>query len=61
MKDAYSFDADEAGAMKSYVIMRDAYRRTFDRMGLNYRLVSADGIKNLADAFVFYRNGYLSR
>ena len=42
MKDAYSFDADEAGAMKSYVIMRDAYRRTFDRMGLNYRLVSAD-------------------
>jgi prolyl-tRNA synthetase len=42
MKDAYSFDADEAGAMKSYAIMRDAYRRTFDRMGLNYRLVSAD-------------------
>lgn len=42
MKDAYSFDADEAGAMKSYVIMRDAYRRTFDRMGLDYRLVSAD-------------------
>jgi prolyl-tRNA synthetase len=42
MKDAYSFDADDAGAMKSYAIMRDAYRRIFDRMGLDYRLVSAD-------------------
>jgi prolyl-tRNA synthetase len=42
MKDAYSFDATEEGALKSYAIMRDAYRRTFDRMGLNYRLVSAD-------------------
>jgi prolyl-tRNA synthetase len=42
MKDAYSFDADEAGARQSYETMRVAYRRTFDRMGLNYRMVQAD-------------------
>jgi prolyl-tRNA synthetase len=42
MKDAYSFDADEAGARQSYETMRVAYRRIFDRMGLNYRMVQAD-------------------
>lgn len=42
MKDAYSFDADEAGALKSYEIMRDAYHRIFRRMGLDYRMVDAD-------------------
>ena len=42
MKDAYSFDADEAGARASYETMRVAYRRIFDRMGLNYRMVQAD-------------------
>ena len=42
MKDAYSFDADEAGAQRSYRIMRDAYVRIFDRIGLDYRVVEAD-------------------
>jgi prolyl-tRNA synthetase len=42
MKDAYSFDADEAGAMASYEVMRQAYVRIFDRMGLTYRMVQAD-------------------
>src|SRR6516165_1356543 len=42
MKDAYSFDADEAGAMASYETMRKAYVRIFDRMGLRYRMVQAD-------------------
>jgi prolyl-tRNA synthetase len=42
MKDAYSFDADEAGAMASYEVMRKAYHRIFDRMGLTYRMVQAD-------------------
>ncbi len=42
MKDAYSFDADEAGALASYEIMRQAYVRIFDRMGLTYRMVQAD-------------------
>src|ERR1700742_70902 len=34
MKDAYSFDLDEAGARKSYNRMYVAYLRTFARMGL---------------------------
>ena len=31
MKDAYSFDRDEAGAKASYQVMAAAYRRIFDR------------------------------
>jgi len=42
MKDAYSFDADAAGAERSYQSMRAAYTRIFDRTGLTYRRVSAD-------------------
>jgi prolyl-tRNA synthetase len=42
MKDAYSFDTSEEKAMASYESMRVAYRATFDRMGLKYRMVGAD-------------------
>jgi len=42
MKDAYSFDVDEAGAAASYETMRKAYCRIFDALGLNYRMVAAD-------------------
>jgi prolyl-tRNA synthetase len=42
MKDAYSFDKDEAGAMASYRAMYDAYTRIFSRMGLTFRAVAAD-------------------
>lgn len=42
MKDAYSFDRDQAGAKKSYDAMAQAYRRIFDRFGLRYRAVAAD-------------------
>lgn len=42
MKDAYSFDLDQAGALKSYQDMYDAYKAIFDRLGLNYRIVQAD-------------------
>jgi prolyl-tRNA synthetase len=42
MKDAYSFDVDDARARESYEKMRGAYCRIFDRMGLTYRLVAAD-------------------
>ena len=42
MKDAYSFDADEAGAEKSYEKMFDAYHRIFNRCGLKFRSVEAD-------------------
>jgi prolyl-tRNA synthetase len=42
MKDAYSFDKDQAGAKASYQVMAQAYRRIFDRFGLTYRAVAAD-------------------
>ena len=42
MKDAYSFDADEAGMLKSYKKMFDAYVAIFTRLGLTFRPVSAD-------------------
>ena len=42
MKDAYSFDRDEAGAQKSYDAMYEAYVRIFTRMGLTFRAVAAD-------------------
>jgi prolyl-tRNA synthetase len=42
MKDAYSFDRDEANAKASYQIMAAAYRKIFDRFGLRYRAVAAD-------------------
>ena len=41
MKDAYSFDVDEAAAMKSYEQMREAYHAIFKRLGLEYRVVAA--------------------
>jgi prolyl-tRNA synthetase len=42
MKDAYSFDVDDAGMMKSYQAMYDAYARIFTRMNLRFRAVEAD-------------------
>lgn len=42
MKDAYSFDVDEAGLDGSYKSMYDAYTRIFTRCGLTFRPVEAD-------------------
>jgi len=42
MKDAYSFDLDEAGADVAYDKMYQAYRRIFERCGLRFRAVEAD-------------------
>jgi prolyl-tRNA synthetase len=42
MKDAYSFDVDEAAMLKSYQVMYDAYARIFTRLGLSFRAVAAD-------------------
>ena len=42
MKDAYSFDADEADARVSYRKMYEAYERVFTRCGLTFRAVEAD-------------------
>ena len=41
MKDSYSFDVDDAGLELSYQKHRDAYIKTFDRLGLRYNIVSA--------------------
>ncbi|MBU0770837.1 MAG: proline--tRNA ligase [Gammaproteobacteria bacterium] len=42
MKDAYSFDRDEDAAGRSYDTMFAAYLRIFQRLGLEFRAVSAD-------------------
>jgi len=42
MKDAYSFDRNDAGLEKSYKIMYETYNRIFDRCGLKYKVVHAD-------------------
>ena len=42
MKDAYSFDLDDAGAVISYRKMMLAYMRTFPRMGLKAIPMGAD-------------------
>ena len=41
MKDSYSFDVDDAGLERSYAAHRQAYVRIFDRLGLDYVIVSA--------------------
>ncbi|MDL2279733.1 proline--tRNA ligase [Desulfovibrio sp. OttesenSCG-928-G11] len=42
MKDAYSFDRDDAGADASYQSMYQAYRRIFSSLALRFRAVEAD-------------------
>lgn len=42
MKDAYSFDRDQAGLDKSYDEMYAAYEKIFTRCGLDFRPVEAD-------------------
>ncbi|HEV2914939.1 MAG TPA: proline--tRNA ligase [Pyrinomonadaceae bacterium] len=41
MKDAYSFDVDQAGLDRSFENQREAYKRIFDRCGLKYVIVEA--------------------
>ena len=42
MKDAYSFDRDEAGLAKSFELQRGAYERIFERLGLKAVGVEAE-------------------
>jgi prolyl-tRNA synthetase len=42
MKDAYSFDMDEAGAEKNYMAVHEAYMNIFNRCGFRFRAVEAD-------------------
>lgn len=43
MKDAYSFDESQEKAHESYYKVRQAYINIFERLGLEYRIVKADG------------------
>ena len=42
MKDAYSFDLDEAGLDKEYQNMARTYKRIFERCGLDTKMVQSD-------------------
>ena len=42
MKDAYSFDVDEAGLDKEYENMAKAYKKIFERCGLETKMVQSD-------------------
>jgi len=41
MKDAYSFDIDNAGLDKSFIDQREAYKRIFSRCGIEFSIVEA--------------------
>jgi prolyl-tRNA synthetase len=41
MKDAYSFDLDQAGLDRSFLDQREAYKRIFSRCGLDFVIVEA--------------------
>ncbi|MFE0380769.1 proline--tRNA ligase [Streptomyces inhibens] len=41
MKDSYSFDTTDEGLAQSYALHREAYQKIFQRLGLDYRIVSA--------------------
>ncbi len=42
MKDAYTFDADEAGMDEAYMKQFNAYKNVMDRLMLDYKIVRAD-------------------
>ena len=41
MKDAYSFDTSDEGLAEAYALHREAYIRIFERLGMDFRIVSA--------------------
>jgi prolyl-tRNA synthetase len=54
MKDAYSFDRDQAGLDHSFELNRQAYHRIFDRCGLEYYEVEAEvGMMGGSESFDF--------
>ena len=42
MKDSYSFNIDEKSLQETYLAMRDTYKKVLERIGLDYRISSAD-------------------
>ncbi len=54
MKDAYSFDRDEAGLTKSFELQRGAYERIFERLGLKvYGVEAESGMMGGSGSFDF--------
>jgi prolyl-tRNA synthetase len=54
MKDAYSFDRDEAGLAKSFELQRGAYERIFERLGLKvYGVEAESGMMGGSGSFDF--------
>ena len=42
MKDSYSFNLDEDSLNESYVLVKEAYKKILDRLGLQFKIVKAD-------------------
>ncbi|MGB9677370.1 MAG: proline--tRNA ligase [Candidatus Ratteibacteria bacterium] len=42
MKDAYSFDIDEKGLDKSYMLMKETYKKIFEKCGLKFTIREAE-------------------
>ena len=42
MKDSYSFNLDEDSLNESYVLMKEAYKKILNRLGLQFKIVKAD-------------------
>ena len=42
MKDSYSFNIDEESLQKTYILMRETYKKVLERIGLEYKISSAD-------------------
>ena len=42
MKDSYSFNLNEESLNESYLAMKEAYKKTLDRLGLKFKIVKAD-------------------
>ena len=71
MKDAYSFDRDEAGLDASYKLMYDTYDRIFTRLHLNHTVVLADtgaiggsvshqfmALSDIGESLIIYNDNY---
>ena len=42
MKDSYSFNLNEESLSESYLLMKEAYKKILDRLGLKFKIVKAD-------------------
>ena len=42
MKDSYSFNLNEESLNESYLVMKEAYKKILDRLGLKFKIVKAD-------------------